>query len=57
MVYWKSNQRMPLQPQTLGEQIKKRRLELHWLQADRRKPATQNRKRIAKFLECSFQKR
>ena len=32
--HWKSNQRIPLQPQTLGEQIKKYRLELHWLQRD-----------------------
>jgi transcriptional regulator with XRE-family HTH domain len=31
--HWKSNQQAPAQPQTLGEQIKKRRLELHWLQA------------------------
>jgi transcriptional regulator with XRE-family HTH domain len=28
------NQRIPSQPQTLGEQIKKHRLELHWLQTD-----------------------
>jgi transcriptional regulator with XRE-family HTH domain len=27
-------QRIPVQPQTLGEQIKKHRLELHWLQSD-----------------------
>jgi transcriptional regulator with XRE-family HTH domain len=32
--HWKSNQRKPLHPQTLGEQIKKHRLELHWLQTD-----------------------
>jgi transcriptional regulator with XRE-family HTH domain len=32
--HWKSNQRIPLQTQTLGEQIKKHRLELHWLQTD-----------------------
>ena len=32
--HWKLNQRIPLQPQTLGEQIKKHRLELHWLQTD-----------------------
>ena len=30
--HWKSNQQAPSQPQTLGEQIKKHRLELHWLQ-------------------------
>ena len=32
--HWKSNQQIPLQPKTLGEEIKKHRLELHWLQAD-----------------------
>ena len=32
--HWKLNQRIPSQPQTLGEQIKKYRLELHWLQTD-----------------------
>ena len=32
--HWKSNQQIPLRPQTLGEQIKKHRLELHWLQTD-----------------------
>jgi DNA-binding XRE family transcriptional regulator len=32
--HWKSNQRIPLHPQTPGEQIKKHRLELHWLQTD-----------------------
>src|SRR5665213_923194 len=32
--HWKSNQRVPAQPTTLGEQIKKHRLELHWLQTD-----------------------
>jgi len=32
--HWKLNQRIPVQPQTLGEQIKKHRLELHWLQSD-----------------------
>ena len=32
--HWKSNQRIPLQPQTLGEQIKTHRLKLHWLQTD-----------------------
>ena len=32
--HWKSNQRIPLQPQTLGEQIRRHRLELHWLQTD-----------------------
>jgi len=31
--HWKSNQQARAQPQTPGEQIKKRRLELHWLQA------------------------
>lgn len=31
--HWKLNQRIPLQPRTLGEQIKKHRLELHWLQS------------------------
>ena len=30
--HWKSNQRVPTQPATLGEQIKKHRLELHWFQ-------------------------
>src|ERR1019366_5498419 len=32
--HWKSNQRIPLQPQTLGEQIRRHRLELHWFQTD-----------------------
>jgi DNA-binding XRE family transcriptional regulator len=32
--HWKSNQRVPVQPMTLGEHIKKHRLELHWLQTD-----------------------
>jgi len=32
--HWKSNQRVPTQPTTLGDQIKKHRLELHWLQTD-----------------------
>jgi len=32
--HWKSNQRVPANPATLGEQIKKHRLELHWLQLD-----------------------
>jgi transcriptional regulator with XRE-family HTH domain len=32
--HWKSNQRVPAQPATLGDQIKKHRLELHWLQTD-----------------------
>ena len=32
--HWKLNQRIPLKPQTLGEQIKKHRLELRWLQTD-----------------------
>ena len=32
--HWKSNQRVPTQPATLGDQIKKHRLELHWLQTD-----------------------
>ena len=33
LILGKSNQQAPAQPQTLGEQIKKHRLELHWLQA------------------------
>jgi DNA-binding XRE family transcriptional regulator len=32
--HWKSNQRVPAQPVTFGEQIKKHRLELRWLQTD-----------------------
>ena len=32
--HWKTNQRVLLQPQTLGGQIKKHRLELCWLQRD-----------------------
>jgi transcriptional regulator with XRE-family HTH domain len=32
--HWKSNQKAPAQPKTLGEQIKKHRLELSWLQRD-----------------------
>jgi transcriptional regulator with XRE-family HTH domain len=32
--HWKSNQRILVQPQTLGDQIKNHRLELHWLQTD-----------------------
>ena len=32
--HWKSNQRILVQPQTLGAQIKKHRLKLHWLQTD-----------------------
>jgi transcriptional regulator with XRE-family HTH domain len=32
--HWKAGQRLPNSPQSLGEQIRKRRLELHWLQAD-----------------------
>jgi DNA-binding XRE family transcriptional regulator len=32
--HWKSNQRVPAQPTTLGERIKKHRLQLHWLQTD-----------------------
>jgi transcriptional regulator with XRE-family HTH domain len=31
---WKSNQQVPAQPKTRGEQIKKHRLDLHWLQTD-----------------------
>jgi DNA-binding XRE family transcriptional regulator len=30
--HWKSNQQIPFQPQTFGEEIKKHRLELHWFQ-------------------------
>jgi transcriptional regulator with XRE-family HTH domain len=32
--HWKSNQLLPSHLQTIGEQIKKHRLELHWLQSD-----------------------
>jgi integrase len=32
--YWKSNQRMIEQPKSIGEQIRKHRLELHLIQAD-----------------------
>ena len=32
--HWKSNQKFCLQPQTLGEQLRKHRLELRWLQTD-----------------------
>src|ERR1700686_103445 len=32
--HWKSNQKYCLQPHTLGEQIRKHRLELRWLQTD-----------------------
>jgi transcriptional regulator with XRE-family HTH domain len=32
--HWKSNQRAPANPKTIGEQIKRHRLELHWLQTD-----------------------
>jgi transcriptional regulator with XRE-family HTH domain len=32
--HWKSNQKFCLQPQTLGEQLRKHRLELLWLQTD-----------------------
>src|ERR1700722_1814822 len=32
--HWKSNQKAPARPKTLGEQIKKHRLELRWLQRD-----------------------
>ena len=32
--HWKSNQKFCLQPQTFGEQLRKHRLELHWLQID-----------------------
>ena len=32
--HWKSNQKIPKQPQTFGERIKKHRLELGWFQRD-----------------------
>ena len=32
--HWKSNQQAPKHPQTIGDQIKKHRLELRWLQTD-----------------------
>ncbi len=32
--HWKSGQRLPKSPRSLGEQIRQHRLELHWLQAD-----------------------
>lgn len=32
--HWKSNQKFCFQPQTLGEQLRKHRLELQWLQTD-----------------------
>ena len=32
--HWKAGQRLPKVPQSLGDQIRKHRLELHWLQAD-----------------------
>jgi transcriptional regulator with XRE-family HTH domain len=32
--HWKAGQRLSKLPQSLGEQIRKHRLELHWLQAD-----------------------
>jgi transcriptional regulator with XRE-family HTH domain len=32
--HWKSGQRFSKPPQSLGAQIRKRRLELHWLPAD-----------------------
>jgi len=32
--HWKAGQRLSKPPQSLGDQIRKHRLELHWLQAD-----------------------
>jgi len=32
--HWKSNQRTPANPKTIGEEIKKHRLDHHWLQRD-----------------------
>jgi transcriptional regulator with XRE-family HTH domain len=32
--HWKAGQRLSQSPQSLGDKIKKRRLELHWFQAD-----------------------
>jgi len=32
--HWKSNQRPPANPKTIGEKIKKYRLDHHWLQRD-----------------------
>jgi transcriptional regulator with XRE-family HTH domain len=32
--HWKPGQRLSKSPQSLGDQIRKHRLELHWLQAD-----------------------
>jgi DNA-binding XRE family transcriptional regulator len=32
--HWKVGQRLSESPQSLGDQIRKHRLELHWLQAD-----------------------
>jgi transcriptional regulator with XRE-family HTH domain len=32
--HWKSNQRIPANPKTIGEKIKKHRLNHHWLQRD-----------------------
>jgi transcriptional regulator with XRE-family HTH domain len=32
--HWKSNQRAPAKPKTIGEKIKRHRLELHWLQIE-----------------------
>jgi transcriptional regulator with XRE-family HTH domain len=32
--HWKAGQRLPTSHQSLGDQIRKHRLELHWLQAD-----------------------
>jgi transcriptional regulator with XRE-family HTH domain len=32
--HWKSNQRAPAKPKTIGKKIKRHRLELHWLQID-----------------------
>ena len=32
--HWKAGQRLPKSPQSLGDRIRKHRLELHWLQID-----------------------
>jgi ribosome-binding protein aMBF1 (putative translation factor) len=32
--HWKAGQRLSQPPQSLGDQIRKHRLKLHWLQAD-----------------------
>jgi transcriptional regulator with XRE-family HTH domain len=32
--HWKSNQRIPVNPKTIGENIRRYRLELYWLQID-----------------------